>query len=428
LKRKAPASESKIFLLVGGIPRFIKKVYRLNIQCITIFILNIVKMKERIFSFLLILLLVSCNNKQQEENKNIENKDTLKIAPYNTTDIGDGVKYNYDTLSVDYMKKVKNSLLNRKFKFLDEQKFKDKVFEVYNINVYDYTNKLVVLRPAMFTEIAIKEDKFILIEDPETDDSESINDNLEYYYNNYVFYGDKTAFNWLKMNNKQQLIDLVVQYGYNADKELLNFVFKDFDFDDNTLFHDLIFTKDINTNKFILREKILNDIENLVYKGSVEGYAETKAGNGYNSFSEIIKRIRMNPDDYTLPEKYIAFLYEKDLRVGIVGHIESDLANNTSYKSFLKQNNYFDFKRLKDYVENVYGEDPNSEVEKVGYKIQDLDGYTNLRKEKNSSSVIIEKVKTGEKIQVFDDSGDWWLIETKSGNKGYVYKTKIKTE
>jgi hypothetical protein len=62
------------------------------------------------------------------------------------------------------------------------------------------------------------------------------------------------------------------------------------------------------------------------------------------------------------------------------------------------------------------------------YFIRDPDGYTNLRKDKNGTSDIIEKVKSGEKIEVLDNSGNWWLIQTKSGKKGYVYKTKIKSE
>lgn len=62
------------------------------------------------------------------------------------------------------------------------------------------------------------------------------------------------------------------------------------------------------------------------------------------------------------------------------------------------------------------------------YRIQDSDGYTNLRKEKNSSSIIIEKIKSGEEIELLNGSGDWWLVVTKSGNKGYVYKSKIKSE
>jgi len=55
----------------------------------------------------------------------------------------------------------------------------------------------------------------------------------------------------------------------------------------------------------------------------------------------------------------------------------------------------------------------------------DPDGYTNLRKEKSSTSFILEKVKTGELVEVIKQSGDWYLVKTKSGNEGYIFKTKI---
>lgn len=397
--------------------------------------LNLKKMKNTIIILSLLAGLISCKDKvagKYNMKKNIENKENMNdsdVAPYNITDVGEGNKYNYDTISTDYIKKIKTSLLSKNFKFPDEQIFKDKVLEVFKINVYDYKNKVVVLRPAMFTEIAIKDEKFVLIEDPETDDSkEAINENLEFYYNSYVFYGDKISFNWLKTRNKQQLIDLVVQYGYDSDKELIKFVFKNFDFDDNILFHDLIFTNDVKSKKNIIRENILNDIESIIYNGAVEGYAEAKEGNGYNSFSDIIQKVRENPNNYLYPEKYIAFLYEKDLRVGVVGHIESNITNNPKYKTFLKQNDYFNFQRLKDYVENVYGGESDPEGINPVFKISDPDGFTNLRKEKNSSSTIIEKVKSGEKIEVVDGSGDWWLVITNSGNKGYIHKSKIKSK
>jgi DNA-binding NarL/FixJ family response regulator len=61
-------------------------------------------------------------------------------------------------------------------------------------------------------------------------------------------------------------------------------------------------------------------------------------------------------------------------------------------------------------------------------KISDPDGFTNLRKEKNTSSEILQKITTGTRIQILDNSGEWWLVQTKEGKKGYVYKTKIKAE
>ena len=62
------------------------------------------------------------------------------------------------------------------------------------------------------------------------------------------------------------------------------------------------------------------------------------------------------------------------------------------------------------------------------FKIFDNDGYTNLRKEKNTTSSILEKVKTGEAIEILNNKGNWYLVKTKAGNQGYVYKTKIISE
>ncbi len=60
-------------------------------------------------------------------------------------------------------------------------------------------------------------------------------------------------------------------------------------------------------------------------------------------------------------------------------------------------------------------------------KIQDPDGYTNLRKDKDKSSEIIEKIKSGSHIQVLDNSGDWFLVKTKEGKQGYVHKSRVKS-
>ena len=58
-------------------------------------------------------------------------------------------------------------------------------------------------------------------------------------------------------------------------------------------------------------------------------------------------------------------------------------------------------------------------------KIVDPDGYTNLRKDKNSSSEILQKVKSGEHIEVLDNTGDWFLVKTKEGKEGCIHKSRI---
>ena len=60
-------------------------------------------------------------------------------------------------------------------------------------------------------------------------------------------------------------------------------------------------------------------------------------------------------------------------------------------------------------------------------KIQDPDGYTNLRKDKTATSEILQKIKSGEHIDVLDNTGDWFLVKTKEGKQGYVHKSRIKS-
>ncbi|REC63980.1 SH3 domain-containing protein [Chryseobacterium pennae] len=58
--------------------------------------------------------------------------------------------------------------------------------------------------------------------------------------------------------------------------------------------------------------------------------------------------------------------------------------------------------------------------------IIDLDGYTNLRKDKNTSSEILQKIKSGEHIEVLDNARDWFLVKTKEEKEGYIHKSRLK--
>lgn len=59
------------------------------------------------------------------------------------------------------------------------------------------------------------------------------------------------------------------------------------------------------------------------------------------------------------------------------------------------------------------------------YVVQDPDGYTNLRKEGNTSSRILQKITSGESVTVVERSGEWILVKTKQGISGYIHKSRI---
>ncbi|PWW28053.1 SH3 domain-containing protein, partial [Chryseobacterium sp. AG844] len=154
-----------------------------------------------------------------------------------------------------------------------------------------------------------------------------------------------------------------------------------------------------------LKKQIFDDIETIIYKGKVEDFSYAKEGDGYLRIGDIISKISSSPKEYFEPEKTISYLFERELRVGIQGDIESYLNKNPTYKSNLEKNKFYDLPTLKDYVKYIYQKESNT-----NFIIQDSDGFTNLRKEKNSSSQILEKINTGEEVEVLDQNGDWWLV------------------
>ncbi|MBP1165821.1 hypothetical protein JOE44_002705 [Chryseobacterium sp. PvR013] len=92
-----------------------------------------------------------------------------------------------------------------------------------------------------------------------------------------------------------------------------------------------------------------------------------------------------------------------------------------------KNNDFYNDPLLRNATEaySTFNQGKTSESYAV---INDPDGYTNLRKDKNTTSEVLQKIKSGEKVKVLDQSGDWWLVETKDRKQGYVHKSRIKSE
>ncbi|EFK35661.1 SH3 domain protein [Chryseobacterium gleum] len=371
---------------------------------------------------LLYSFLLSCTAQESKlQLRNIKDMISLKDTPYNITDEGDGTKSNYDDLSPEFINKAKKILEQRKFQFSDENTFNQKILDKFSFNLKDYKNSIIALRPAMFPEVAIEENKFIFIQDAGADEPDFINPDLLYHFNSYVFYNTPVSYIWLQTNNSNLLYDLVVYYGYNKDKKLVEAVFKKFDFNSLSDMEQLIFIDSDGYKK--LKKQIFDDIETIIYKGKVEDFSYAKEGNGYLRIGDIINKISSSPKEYFEPEKTISNLFERELRVGIQGDIESYLNKNPTFKSNLEKNKFYDLPTLKDYVKYIYQKESNT-----NFIIQDSDGFTNLRKEKNSSSQILQKINTGEQIEVLNQNGDWWLVVSKEGKKGYVHKSRIKSE
>ncbi|UHO37073.1 SH3 domain-containing protein [Chryseobacterium capnotolerans] len=109
---------------------------------------------------------------------------------------------------------------------------------------------------------------------------------------------------------------------------------------------------------------------------------------------------------------------KKDLNILIdtENNIKEKVQENKSdgYESYIISNSKIN--QISQYLKEKYSLN----------KIADPDGYTNLRKDKNTSSEVLQKVKSGEHIEVLDNTGDWFLVKTKEGKEGYIHKSRIK--
>ncbi|UHO37038.1 hypothetical protein H5J24_14860 [Chryseobacterium capnotolerans] len=232
-------------------------------------------------SLLFILILLSCNKQESKGHlRNNKEINSLKNAPYNITDEGDGTKSNYDDLSPEFIRTEKKILDQRKFQFPDENTFNHKVAEVFSINLKEYSNPIIALRLSMFPEVAIRKDQFIFIQDANANEPEFINPDLLYHFNSYVFYNTPVSYIWLQSNSPNLLYDLVAHYGYNKDKKLTNTKVlegnancPDISLDNIALKNNYFTIEKYNcTDKFYLKEYITFkfDKDLLLHKYSIE--------------------------------------------------------------------------------------------------------------------------------------------------------------
>ena len=185
---------------------------------------------------------------------------------------------------------------------------------------------------------------------------------LLFHFNQYLFYKDLKSLEWLKDNYADILSDFVVTFGIYRDKTLLKW-YLDENINDRTGIQ-MLFYYEKNTRRFIRKEMVL----------------------------AVDKMLREKPNEH-------------------------DFAINAA--KYYVQRYSHDFDNPKEIIDFLF----NSSR---GYYIEDPDGYSNIRADKSTSSKILSRIKSGEKIDVLDDTSNWYLIKTKEGLKGYVHKSRIK--
>lgn len=351
---------------------------------------------------------ISCYS--QEKENNMDKKETAIIENYFS-------KYKFQNTEVVF-EKVNKNLLGISSDNLEK----------------GYNNVLIFNEPTDY-QIS-KEGKFIKIGNDILPDLDSINiDHKNPYFeevltlNKIIYQDDLSSILNIISKNTDLALDLVTIFNYEKNEILLQSVIRSLkSIDELPQSHklSLVFYNDVNsTNK--IRENLLKKInknDNLLYEISF-----FLADN----HEKIVKVNGISP--HTL-EKAIAFL----LNIGFEGKENIDIKTDKSYLllnniyfshpellELFKKKNYYDYNKLKQ-NSNTYELLRYDNQEKIYSIIHDPDGYTNLRKDKTTTSEVLQKIKSGEYVEVLDSVGDWYLIKTKEGKKGYVHKSRIKSE
>jgi hypothetical protein len=362
---------------------------------------------------LLILLNISCqgqdNKKINVEKKEIEMfTDILNKSNYKNT------KENFENINKD-------------------------VIGINNLDLKDGYNDINILNEPTDYQIS-KEGRYIKIGSDILPDIDKIKEEklVSYPYmkslislNKILYLNDLASILGTSQKDIDLARDIVVLFNFEKNESLSKKVSDNIgdwdDFSNNFKLSMVFYNRDHSIRKKNL--KYLSKNEELIYHLTFYLSDERK---------DIIKVNKISTGNI---DEAIAYL----LNLGLMGKSDADVDtdNDMAYRLLnnilishpemvmsFEKNNYYGYEDLRFFVKVFHTTQENNDktAEIKVYYIQDPDGFTNLRKDKNSTSDIIQKIKSGEKIDVLDDSGNWWFIQTKSGNKGYVYKTKIKTE
>ncbi|MCD8440911.1 hypothetical protein G1K82_12860, partial [Tenacibaculum finnmarkense] len=337
----------------------------------------------------------------------------------------------------------RNAILNEKisscYKKPTDKEFRQKILEVFKIDISKTTKKEINLSIELYPETALKEYNFIIPDDlhpmipSEEDllkmDKEFIEKAYKYVtksicnYNKMIFYNDIAATNWVKKNSSS-LIHIVTKYGYIKNKDWLQFAFSKSELHEPYQLERFLFDVkcrgeergeggDCNTVSSLRKDMLdkmieygaelsqLSTVANMVSNGNQEAYEENK-------------------------EELYAYLMAHCYKAGQSGIIEYLYDSNPKMIEVFREKDFYGIEDLKDFTDNFYkpqnkrfglshlGPDPY-----ISYGvINDPDGYTNLRHGKESSSKVVKRVKTGEKFGIEINKGDWWIVVTEDGTRG----------
>lgn len=388
--------------------------------------------KTVIITVISMLIFLSCNKNKKDDNQSNLN-------------MNNSINYVYeDTLYKVYAPLMKDFLKDNNFKFLSNEVFSEKIVDLFGVDVnkskFDDVAPLINGSNSYIHNVysIMRKENFIDFYEMDRGIIDGGGDALKDYltvkrnrddtfiiYNKLLLNDDISTFSYI-LNDNINLENIVVYFNYEKNKILNDALVKSIknikDSPDSFKIY-LLWYNNLNKTE-VIRKKIIFDIleKNQDYIFNLTYFL-------FENNNNVV------PKQY---EKFInqtlAYLIEIQLKKD-----ENNDANNNKGYSLLNNfyvqnklilndfqtNSFYNYPLLKKYTELYLSLAVENETDYA--IIQDKDGYTNLRKEKNTTSQIIQKINTGEKVEILESrDSNWYYVKTSKGNEGYVNKSRLK--
>ena len=372
--------------------------------------------KKIIFAIFVIISVTSCKGQNKKKPDNMEIKEIAlfrKVLNQNNYNLED--EKSFENMNTEYLGIKPNNTNNKSY---DNIKIQNEFID------YQISN----------------DGKFIKIgQDILPDLDELINENnmktlnTSYFkdivnMNKLLYLNDVSTIPYFISKKSDLGIDILVLFNYEKN----NFLFqsatkniKKLDDYDNVFRASLLWYNNKNKTE-IIRKKLISELEN---KNPALIYSLTQ----WLFDNKEIKKYT----NQSLIDKTWAYLVnlqlEKNKKIDFTNENKGyQLVNNNYQKDEkllerLKKENFYGYPFLNDATQAYLTQSIENDLD-YGI-IQDKDGYTNLRKEKNTTSEIIQKINTGEKVEILESrDANWYYVKTKNGNEGYVNRSRLKFE
>lgn len=336
-------------------------------------------------------------------------------------------------------------LVDKGYKTPNSHDFSQRCLDYFGINI-NSTNE-TYMQPVGESSYGISKEKFFLNTFSESifynpnsagesfnyDEGKMIlykNDNIDSQkflaYNRILFNDNISSLSYF-MQNKADAFEVVVNFDYEKNQSMFDLAIDQLNEMNNINKHNLFHIIYYNYEKKGIKKTIINKLFEKDYISTMDNVVESLYENWEFEHSMkdealvfIIKKFiefdKNNPKDRLDEQKSNSYLY-------------NFLAKDTKLHERLVNEDYYNSSELKELVNSYFVINDSKEYDNddsILAKIEDKDGFVNVRKDQDVNSEIIGKINSNEEVYTYPSSSDMWWVKTKEGNVGYVHKSRIK--